>query len=138
MRWRHPLIYGALLLAWLAFAAWQYRSYRHEQQLAQEILHRQSHSVMNALVGGVRSHRRLGRFFQDQLQGMLVNRVVGKRRGTGVVGQKAILQRSPKSQPSRKILSGNTCRGPQIVHAQFGIAVGIGRRSLERVRCTDG
>jgi len=71
MRWRHPLIYGVLLLAWLAFAAWQYRGYRHERQLAQEILHRQSQSVMNALVGGIRSHRRLGRFFQDQLQGML-------------------------------------------------------------------
>lgn len=71
MRWRHPLLYGVLLLAWLAFAAWQYRGYRHERQLAQEILHRQSQSVMNALVGGIRSHRRLGRFFQEQLLGML-------------------------------------------------------------------
>jgi len=71
MRWRHPLIYGVLLVAWLAFAAWQYRGYRHERQFAQEILHRQSQSVMNALVGGIRSHRRLGRFFQEQLQGML-------------------------------------------------------------------
>ena len=71
MRWRGPFIYAGLLLAWVAFAAWQYLAYRHEQGLAQEILHRQSHSVMNALVGGIRSHRRLGRFFEDQLQGVL-------------------------------------------------------------------
>ncbi len=71
MRWRRPLIYGALLVAWLALAAWQYWGYCRQRELAQEILHRQAQSVMNALVGGVRSHRRLGRFFQDQLQGML-------------------------------------------------------------------
>ena len=71
MRWRGPLIYTGLLLAWVAFAAWQYREYRHERELARAILEGQSRSVMNALVGGIRSHRRLGRFFQDQLQGML-------------------------------------------------------------------
>jgi len=71
MRWRRPAIYGGLLLAWAIFAAWQYHDYGHERELAQEILRRQSGSVMNALVGGVRSHRRLGRFFEDQLQGVL-------------------------------------------------------------------
>lgn len=71
MRLRRPITYTGLLLAWGVFAAWQYHDYRHERELAQEILHRQSHSVMNALVGGIRSHRRLGRFFEDQLQGML-------------------------------------------------------------------
>ena len=71
MRWRRVTIYAGLLLIWVVFAAWQYQGYRHEHQLAQEILHRQSHSVMTALSGGIRSHRRMGRFFQDQLQGML-------------------------------------------------------------------
>ena len=60
-----------LLACWAAFAAWQYERYLHERQLIEETLHQQSHSVMNALIGGVRSHRRAGPFFADQLQGML-------------------------------------------------------------------
>ena len=68
MRWRRLAIGMGLLLMWAALAIWQYGVYRHERDLAREILHRQSHSIMNALVGGVRSHRRLGRFFEDQFQ----------------------------------------------------------------------
>jgi len=71
MRWRTVAICVGLLLAWVAFAGWQYQGYRHERELIRETLHQQSHSVMNALVGGIRSHRRLGRFFEIQLQGML-------------------------------------------------------------------
>ena len=69
--WRPPFVYAGLFLAWAVFAAWQYHQYEREQQLAREVLRGQSHSVMNALIGGARSHRRLGRFFQEQLQGML-------------------------------------------------------------------
>lgn len=68
---RRPSIYIVLFLAWLAFAAWQYNEYRRHSELAREILHRQSHSIMNALVGGIRSHCRLGRFVREQLQGVL-------------------------------------------------------------------
>ncbi len=71
MRWQRLIGYVALLAAWLAFAAWQYRGMAHERHLIEETLHQQSHSVMNALLGGVRSHRRLGQFFELQLQGML-------------------------------------------------------------------
>lgn len=71
LRWRRPLAYAALLVAWATLAFWQYREYRHECALAQQILHRQAHALMNALVGGIRSHRRLGRFFEEQLQGVL-------------------------------------------------------------------
>jgi len=69
---KRTLAVGALLLVvWSVFAAWQYRRYLHERDLLRESLHQQSHSLMNALVGGIRSHRRLGRFFTMQLQGML-------------------------------------------------------------------
>jgi signal transduction histidine kinase len=71
MHWQRVFGYCALLAAWLAFAAWQYRGAAHERFLIEETLHQQSHSVMNALLGGARSHRRLGRFFEEQLQGML-------------------------------------------------------------------
>ena len=71
MRWQRPAIYLVLLAAWASFAVWQYREYREQLALIHEALHQQSHSVMNALVGGIRSHRRLGRFFEIQLQGML-------------------------------------------------------------------
>jgi signal transduction histidine kinase len=71
MRWRTFAACAGLLAAWGAFAGWQYRGYLHERELIHETLHQQSHSVMNALVGGMRSHRRLGRFFEVQLQGMI-------------------------------------------------------------------
>lgn len=71
MRWQSWAILVGLLACWAAFAAWQYERYLHERQLIEETLHQQSHSVMNALIGGVRSHRRAGPFFADQLQGML-------------------------------------------------------------------
>jgi hypothetical protein len=71
MRWQRAAIYVVLFLAWLAFAAWQYQQHQVQRALIEETLHQQSHSVMNALVGGIRSHRRLGRFFEMQLEGML-------------------------------------------------------------------
>jgi signal transduction histidine kinase len=64
-------IWGVLVLAWLALAVWQFLSWRHEQFLIRETVHQQAHSVMNALTGGIRSHRRLGRFVQMQLSGIL-------------------------------------------------------------------
>jgi len=69
--WRTLAVCAGLLAAWAAFAGWQYYGYRHERELIREVLHQQSHSVMNALLGGIRSHRRLGRFLELQLQGML-------------------------------------------------------------------
>jgi signal transduction histidine kinase len=69
--WAKTLAVPLLLLVWGAFAGWQYHGFRHERALIEESLHQQSHSVMNALIGGASSHRRLGFFFQEQLQGML-------------------------------------------------------------------
>ncbi|OHB69505.1 MAG: hypothetical protein A2V70_12100 [Planctomycetes bacterium RBG_13_63_9] len=60
-----------MLLAWGGLAAWQRHEYLHERELAQDTLHQQAHSVMYALVGGIRAHRRLGQFFEEQLQGAL-------------------------------------------------------------------
>jgi signal transduction histidine kinase len=71
MRWQTPATWAGLVLIWAACAVWQYRDYCHERELIQETLHQQSHSVMGALLGGIRSHRRLGQFFEVQLQGML-------------------------------------------------------------------
>jgi len=69
MRWRRLLLCVlALLVFWAALAAWQGHEYGHECQSAEEMGHRQAEAVMNALIGGVRSHRRLGRFFPEQLQ----------------------------------------------------------------------
>ncbi len=65
-------IWGILILAWMAFAAWQYYSWRTEQFLIRETVRQQADSVMQALTGGILSHRRLGRFVQQQLQGILV------------------------------------------------------------------
>lgn len=69
--WAKRLAIPLLLLVWGIFALWQYRGFRHERSLIKESLHQQSHSVMSALIGGARSHRRFGYYFQEQLRGML-------------------------------------------------------------------
>jgi len=56
-----------LILVWLAFLAWQFLSWRHECLLIEETVQQQARSVSGALTGGIRSHRRLGRFVQFQL-----------------------------------------------------------------------
>ncbi len=71
MRWQRLTILTALFLAFAALAAWQWDEYGHECELARENLANSADSVMNALVGGIRSHRRLGEFFSEQVQGVL-------------------------------------------------------------------
>lgn len=62
---------AVLLLAFLGIAAWQWHEYGHERELARETVVSSAEAVMKALVGGVRSHRRLGQFFSDQIQGVI-------------------------------------------------------------------
>ncbi len=62
---------AAVVLALAAMAWWQYSEYLLERNLARETLHRQSHSVINVLIGGFHSHRRRGQFFVDQIEGSL-------------------------------------------------------------------
>lgn len=71
MRRLRVIIYGGLVLAWASFALWQYGNFRQQRDLIEESLRNQSRSIMTAMVGGIRSHRRLGRFFEAQLKGML-------------------------------------------------------------------
>jgi hypothetical protein len=44
----------------------------YERELIGESTRHSARSVMSALIGGIQSHRRLGRFFEQQLEGMLV------------------------------------------------------------------
>jgi len=71
MQWQRLTSCAGLLLAWATVAVWQWREYRHERQLARQTLERQAEDLRNVLVGGIRSHRRLGPFFEDQFQGTL-------------------------------------------------------------------
>jgi two-component system sensor histidine kinase HydH len=68
MRWQTWTTLGVVMLALALLAWWQHREYLRERDLARETVYRQSHSVMNALVGGIRAHRRRGRYFEGQLQ----------------------------------------------------------------------
>jgi len=78
MRWQRPTCYIALLLAWGAIAAWQWQEYGRQRESARQTLQRAADAVMNALVGGVLSHRRIGYFFEDQVQGALDELVKSK------------------------------------------------------------
>jgi two-component system, NtrC family, sensor histidine kinase HydH len=71
MSWKTGPTLVAILLAFATLVWWQHREYVQECELSAQTLRRQSHSVMNALLGGIRTHRRRGRFFTDQLQGSL-------------------------------------------------------------------
>ncbi len=71
-RWQHLAFYAAVLVAsWAGLAAWQWHEYGDEKHAAEESLHRQAESIMSALIGGIRSHRRMGMFYRDQLQATL-------------------------------------------------------------------
>jgi signal transduction histidine kinase len=76
--WQRLMIYTGLLLLWFVLAIWQFQEYGREREMARERLHQQAHSVMYALKGGIRSHRRMGRFFARQLQGLLEEVVQGE------------------------------------------------------------
>lgn len=68
---RRLILSVVVLLAFAWFAAWQWREYGRERQLAREAVASSADSIMNALVGGVRSHRRLGHFFTEQIESVL-------------------------------------------------------------------
>jgi signal transduction histidine kinase len=78
MQWQRLTTLAALLFAFAALAAWQWDEYGHECVLARETVAGSADSVMNALVGGIRSHRRLGQFFSEQIQGVLDGLVLSK------------------------------------------------------------
>ena len=71
MHWHRWTTLAALTLAWVVLALWQWQEYQAESQAARDVLRRQADSVMIPLVGGIQSHRRLGRFMEGQLQGTL-------------------------------------------------------------------
>lgn len=60
-----------MLAAWAVLVAVQYHEYSHERSVARAGLVREARTIQNALLGGVRSHRRMGRFLSEQIQGVL-------------------------------------------------------------------
>ena len=75
---RRLLILVLLLAAWLLLGWTQYGEYRGQCELARGVLAGQAATLRNAVVGAIRSHRRLGRFLQEQLQGLLDELVQSK------------------------------------------------------------
>lgn len=67
---RRLLIAVLLLAAWLLLGWTQYREYRGQCELARAVLAGQAAALRNAVVGAIRSHRRMGRFLQEQLQSL--------------------------------------------------------------------
>ncbi len=124
MRWQRTTIYAVLFVAWAAFSFWQHLGYRQQRGLIEEALHQSSHAIMNALVGGVRSHRRFGPFFEEQLQGMLDELVKTKDVKAAAVfkedGQPLVLAGDAKQlPPSQRISAGErwTAAGFQLIES---------------------
>ena len=131
------MICTVLVIAWLAFGWWQYRSYVQQRNLIEESLYQQSHSIMTALIGGIGSHRRIGWYFEEQLQAMLDELtqspdVIGvticsaderpilsagetaRAAGDETAGQQDLPQRSTRFERSR-LLSSSRWRPAQVV-----------------------
>jgi len=90
MKWQRLTTLVVLFLAFAVLAAWQWNEYGHERELARETVARSADSVMNALVGGISSHRRLGPFFSEQVQGALDELVQSKDvRAVAVISEDA-------------------------------------------------
>ncbi|MCS7304520.1 MAG: HAMP domain-containing histidine kinase [Thermoguttaceae bacterium] len=70
-RWAKLLGAAALMAIAGGVGFWQYHEYQHEAQLARTALQRQAEALYHAVVGGIRSHRRLGRFIELQIQAAL-------------------------------------------------------------------
>ena len=100
MQWQRLTTLAALLLAFAALAAWQWDEYGHECELARETVASSADSVMNALVGGIRSHRRLGQFFSEQVQGVL----------DGLVRSKDVRAVALVSEDGKTVLSAGELR----------------------------
>ena len=75
MKWKRGATWILLLSVWAGLAVWQWSEYHRARRLAFDELHRQAVTVSGALVGGIRTHRRMGRFFEENLQ-EAVNAVV--------------------------------------------------------------
>jgi signal transduction histidine kinase len=71
MKWNRVATWLLLLTAWAALAVWQLSEYNRLRQLAFDELHRQAETVNRALLGGIRTHRRMGRYFEENLQAAL-------------------------------------------------------------------
>ncbi len=61
----------ALVVAWLGLAAWQRHEFGHERNRIRADLLRQSQVLRQALSGGARAHRRLGRVFEEQMRAVM-------------------------------------------------------------------
>jgi signal transduction histidine kinase len=72
MMWKR-LVFCAVLFAAaaIAMALWQRHEYHRERAAAQQILRREAESLTKAVVSGLRSHRRINPFFDEQAQGLL-------------------------------------------------------------------
>jgi len=70
-RWWIVVVTIALGVAWGVLAVWQHEEYVHERSRLRDSLARQADAVITATIGGARAHRRMGRFFQTQLQATL-------------------------------------------------------------------
>lgn len=68
MKWKYLTTWLILLPVGAALAVWQWSEYEHQCRLAFDELLRQAETVNRALVAGIRTHRRTGRFFEENLQ----------------------------------------------------------------------
>jgi signal transduction histidine kinase len=62
------LAIGFLLAVALLFVAWQWHEWQTDRMGAEEIVRGQAEALARAVIGAIRSHRRLGAFFDQQIQ----------------------------------------------------------------------
>lgn len=68
----------AIILLGVAFAGWQWLEYQADVGTAHALLQRQAEALTRSVIGAIRSHRRLGTFFHQQIQTVLDELVASK------------------------------------------------------------
>ncbi|QDU55701.1 sensor histidine kinase [Aeoliella mucimassa] len=74
---RKAAVLLVLAVVWGGIAAWQHHEFGHERERIQGDLIRQSEMLRQALLGGARAHRRLGRVIEEQIQAIM-DEITGK------------------------------------------------------------
>ncbi|MFP4381162.1 MAG: sensor histidine kinase [Candidatus Sumerlaeia bacterium] len=74
MRWVRSVWFLFALVAVLAFAAvyWQWSEYDQEKEFHERVMIVRGETVLDSLEAGIRSHRRIGRWFFDNIEAILM------------------------------------------------------------------
>ncbi len=119
------VIGGLILLAVaVVFSGWQWYEYQADVTAAREVLHSHAEGLCRAMVGAIRSHRRLGAFFDQQIQ-IILDELVDSQDVLAVQianSDKTPIFRSGSTEPIPLRIGGSFADEGYVYSANFQLA----------------